>query len=756
MFDTAFRARPSFAYRLSTWGPFLLIISLLFSVFGCSTVNEMAPSTPELSASPARSADELFVVDCLLPGQVKKLGRSMTYLTPRRPIKTSAQDCGIRGGEYVAYDRSDYATALKVWLPLAQEEDKVAQTYVGEIYEKGLGVQPDYALASEWYRKAATQGYPRAQINLGYLYEKGLGVQKDPETALNWYRKAAGLSTAITIDPVSINTEERKELQDLRGEVERRKRESESLRQQLEQTRQQAEQTQQKLERREGEVETERQQVEKVRQELKTQKKQAEAAHNDAALKRLEAQQKQREADLARQQQDITQLRKERGQLEVKAEGYRHRLEELNARLEKEKSKPPPVALPDNTEERKELQDLRGEVERRKRESESLRQQLEQTRQQAEQTQRKLERREGEVETERQQVEKVRQEWETQKKQAEAAHNDAALKRLDEQQKQREADLARQQQDITQLRKERGQLEVEAEGYRRRLEELNAQLEKEKSKPPPVALSDPTIKKPLPPPPGNYYALIIGNKEYIYWPKLDTPQNDAVKTDEMLRRKYGFKTKVLLNAKRYDILIALNELQKKLTEKDSLLIYYAGHGQLDDKGTGYWVPVDGEKDGKANWIQNLRITDILNTTSAKHVLVVADTCYSGVLTLSSVARLAAGISVEDRDKQLKDMVEKRSRIAMTSGGLQPVKSGGGSQSLFAIAFLDVLRANDEVLTGLRLYQEVSARVAHAAVGQVPQYAPIQFAGHEAGDFVFVPVVKEYEALNRTERVVLYK
>ena len=95
-------------------------------------------------------------------------------------IKTSAQDCEIRGGEYVSYDRSDYATALKVWLPQAKEGDKVAQTYVGEIYEKGLGVQPDYVLAAEWYRNAAEQGYERAQINLGYLYEKGLGVAKDP------------------------------------------------------------------------------------------------------------------------------------------------------------------------------------------------------------------------------------------------------------------------------------------------------------------------------------------------------------------------------------------------------------------------------------------------------------------------------------------------------------------------------------------------------------------------------------------------
>src|SRR5215471_5099468 len=172
MFDDAFRARPSFACNLPTRITFLFILSLLLSLFGCSTGKEMAQLMPDPSAPPPRSANELLPVDCLLPGQIRKLGRSMIYLTPRRPIKTSAQDCEIRGGEYVAYDRSDYATALKVWLPLANEGDKVAQTYVGEIYEKGLGVQPDYARAIEWYQKAAEQGYARAQINLGYLYEE--------------------------------------------------------------------------------------------------------------------------------------------------------------------------------------------------------------------------------------------------------------------------------------------------------------------------------------------------------------------------------------------------------------------------------------------------------------------------------------------------------------------------------------------------------------------------------------------------------
>jgi hypothetical protein len=142
---------------------------------------------------PTVKIDDLLIVDCLLPGQIRQLGRSVTYVTRRQPIKTTARECEIRGGEYVAFDRATYATALKVWLPLAQQGDPAAQTYVGEIFEKGLGVVPDYGAAAEWYRRAAQQNYSRAAINLANLYEQGLGVPQDGKQALNWYRRAAGL-----------------------------------------------------------------------------------------------------------------------------------------------------------------------------------------------------------------------------------------------------------------------------------------------------------------------------------------------------------------------------------------------------------------------------------------------------------------------------------------------------------------------------------------------------------------------------------
>ncbi len=172
---------------------FFLFFVLSAFVSGCATQPGHSSSTQSKSAG---NADDLYVVDCLLPGQIRKLGQLATYLTARRPIKTTAIDCEIRGGEYVAYDRASYATSLKVWLPKAQAGDAEAQTNVGEIYEKGLGLSPDYPMAAEWYRKAAEQGNSRAQINLGFLYEKGLGVPQDRSKAMEWYRKSSGLEAS--------------------------------------------------------------------------------------------------------------------------------------------------------------------------------------------------------------------------------------------------------------------------------------------------------------------------------------------------------------------------------------------------------------------------------------------------------------------------------------------------------------------------------------------------------------------------------
>lgn len=184
------------------------------------------------------TSEDFLVVDCLLPGRTRRLGRRSTYLTPRRPIRTTALDCQIRGGEYTEFDRSNYATALKVWLDEAKSGNAEAQYYVGQIYEKGLGLEPDYAVAAHWYAQAAEQGYSAAQLSLGYLYETGLGVSQDPAVALEWYRKASGLPEELIV----LEGTEYQELLDLQDQLEDKIQEIDRLQSELSQLKQELEQ----------------------------------------------------------------------------------------------------------------------------------------------------------------------------------------------------------------------------------------------------------------------------------------------------------------------------------------------------------------------------------------------------------------------------------------------------------------------------------------------------------------------------------
>lgn len=183
-------------------------------------------------AAPTAAVQALQVVDCLLPGQVRVVG-GRTYLTPRRPTRTTAEDCAARGGEYLAYDRADYRSALAVWLPAAEQGDAEAQMLVGEIYERGAGGQPDYAAAASWYRRAAEQGNSRAQFNLGTLYDQGLGVPADKLEALNWYRRASGLPEDSLIFRSAALAGEQALREQLNREITQRDRQIESLRRQI-------------------------------------------------------------------------------------------------------------------------------------------------------------------------------------------------------------------------------------------------------------------------------------------------------------------------------------------------------------------------------------------------------------------------------------------------------------------------------------------------------------------------------------------
>lgn len=92
---------------------------------------------------------------------------------------------------WAAYRSGDYATALRVWRPLAEHGHIKAQHNIGTMYLKGEGVPKDYNKAEKWTRKSAEQGRAIAQYNLGWMYYYGLGMPRDYGMAAKWYRTAA-------------------------------------------------------------------------------------------------------------------------------------------------------------------------------------------------------------------------------------------------------------------------------------------------------------------------------------------------------------------------------------------------------------------------------------------------------------------------------------------------------------------------------------------------------------------------------------
>lgn len=744
------------------------VLSLLPLVLACLTVAVQAATPRADDGQPVPVAD-LLVVDCLLPGQIRQLGQRSTYVSPRRPVRTTGRDCQIRGGEYVAYDRANLQTALNVWLPAARQGDAEAGTVVGEIFEKGLGVPADYGAAAEWYRKAAALGDTRARINLGHLYEKGLGVARDPVEALRWYRLAAGLEAGIELDERGLS--EPGEVDALRRQVSELRNEASGLRQSLDRAQLELEQALRAAQ--DAQAAPPPQPAQEVPAPVAPPAPPETGPDDEARMAALVA-----EVDAgARQVAELARL-----------------LADSQNRLGTARSELGQARVEQDRRQR-ELEASGAAVEEQRRFAEAGRQRLEAMEQALSQRESDLAAQRAEAESLRAQLSRV---------QGEAAAQQARIAQLEQQAQVAQAAAApvagpelaiiepqvlatrgieivvaaaapnSRRQIIGRVTAPAGLLRlavnddgvepnelgvftaevplattdtpvtvvaIDRQGKRTAVEFVLRAREAAGAGATAAAPADELAGIDF----GRYHALVIGNDDYQHLPDLKTAVADATEVAGLLERHYGFSTTLLRNASRYDILAALNALREKLTSGDNLLIYYAGHGELDEvNNRGHWLPVDAEPESTANWVSTVAVTDVLNIMKARQILLVVDSCYAGALTRSSVARLAAGATGEERLHWLRTVSQKRSRTVLTSGGLAPVldAGGGGRHSVFAKALLEVLAGNSDVLDGHRLHREVAARVSFAAdnVGfdQVPEYAPIRFAGHEAGEFFFVP------------------
>jgi hypothetical protein len=624
-----------------------------------------------------RNAEDLLIVDCLLPGQIRSLGRQATFMSARRPIRTTQSDCEIRGGEYVSYDRANYQTALKVWMDQAMMGSAEAQNNVGEIYSKGLGTAPDYGMAFQWFKKAADQGYNRAKINLGFLYEQGLGVPQDQAMALNLYREASGIQDELlyaSVVQVQLKAKD-DTIGALQSEVAAGEAEQAELRQQVASL--------------QGQLADRRRALAAAQSQLAdTQSKLAEARQGtDPELSKfLENQLLTQEQEITSQRTQIASLEQRAGSGTLLAGGAPVTLEILDPTFVATRGRN--TAVVRGTGKRK----LVGRVS----------------------------------------APKAIKSITVNGQPAIVAANGSFSADIDVAAGGTAVKVA-----AVDLRGAQAQLDFtmlpQAGGAGGTGAVAGAGRGGSGAMPGGVKL-------------GRFYAVVIGNNVYPAasgYSSLKSAANDATAVSTVLRDRYGYQTTLLLNAGRLETLSALNDMREKLKPEDNLLVYYAGHGELAG-AQGYWIPTDASAGNNKTWISNAAISDILNTISAKHVLVVADSCYSGAMTRASAPSFdASSMPPEKWNAWVKAMANGRSRTALTSGGEQPVPDvGSGNHSYFARAFLNVLRDNNRLLEAQGVFREVSTSLALNAINspipQVPQYAPIRFAGHESGEYFFLP------------------
>jgi hypothetical protein len=241
---------------------------------------------------------------------------------------------------------------------------------------------------------------------------------------------------------------------------------------------------------------------------------------------------------------------------------------------------------------------------------------------------------------------------------------------------------------------------------------------------------------------GDNYALVIGINDYQHHKvtDLDTAVNDALAVATRLRNDYHFKVTTLINAQatRYGILQAFSQMAEQAQAQDNLLVYYAGHGQRHRRmDKAYWFPVDAQPNAEYTWIMADRITGYMKSSQATHVLVIADSCYSGAL--SKTRNVPWLSNPEAQRRAIARFKQTKSRILIASGGDKPVSDGdGGKHSIFAEAMiegLDLFKAFEQDFTAHDLFLYVRQHVAGNS-SQLPGIHYIRNSGHKEGDFVF--------------------
>jgi hypothetical protein len=223
------------------------------------------------------------------------------------------------------------------------------------------------------------------------------------------------------------------------------------------------------------------------------------------------------------------------------------------------------------------------------------------------------------------------------------------------------------------------------------------------------------------------HLFLIGINKYLSNKNLESCVRDCSDFKDILIEKFDFEQSKIYevydeNATNKNIQDAFRGYVKTLTNEDSLVIYYSGHGEFDEiTNTGYWITHEGSD--YSNYITNQTIVNYIDNLKCNHVFIISDSCFSNSLLLTGTF------------KKVDEYFEKQSRWALTSAYNEAKDSDATSNTLFCEKILEFLEFASKDFRVSELTDFVKAEFEINEF-QSPQASPLKVSSHRGGEFIF--------------------
>lgn len=239
------------------------------------------------------------------------------------------------------------------------------------------------------------------------------------------------------------------------------------------------------------------------------------------------------------------------------------------------------------------------------------------------------------------------------------------------------------------------------------------------------------------------YAIVVGIDRYQTLPVLGGAVRDARAMSAFLQ-KQGFEVTTVLEGEATRARLARligDELPAKLQPDDRVLIYFAGHGVSRGQGDaamGYLMPVEGDRSAPASTaISMAEVSRWFGQYAAKHVMLVADACYSGL----ALGSRSVGIPPETRD-YVREVTKRPVRVVLVAGGAGEEANEFGGHGLFTGQLLQAVQGaadgnRDGLVTSDELAAFVKPNVAQIARREFGANQHPQLGRMGEGEFLFL-------------------